>query len=111
MNTIKLYWSYFRNILGTLLLIWPIFLAGWVFHLAMSLGDSGGLLLGLFGAGAVLVFFRSYWRYWAVLFPAIWRWASPIMADLLDGAVRRARAAAWRIRADWNDLRRVLIKK
>lgn len=61
MNTIKLYWSYFRNILGTLLLIWPIFLAAWVFHLAMGLGDSGGMLLGLAGAGAVLVFFRSYW--------------------------------------------------
>lgn len=35
MHTLELYWSYFRNTLGTLILLLPFFFAAWVFHLAV----------------------------------------------------------------------------
>jgi len=72
-TTIKLFWSYFRNAMGVILLLWPLALAAWVFDAALRLGDAGGLWLAILGAGAVLVFFRSYWRSWAILLPAGWR--------------------------------------
>ncbi len=107
-QTIKLCWSYFRNALGAILLLWPLALAAWVFYMALGLGDAGGLWLAVLGAGAVLVFFRSYWRLWAIFFPEVWRMARPLMGDLLQMVVRRIRVGLWRIRTDWNDLRRAL---
>jgi len=108
MDTIKLCWLYFRNILGAVSLLWPIALAAWVFHAALQLGDAGGLWLSILGAGAVLVFFRSYWRLWAIFFPEVWRSARPLVGDLSQMAVGRIRAGLWRIRTDWNDLRRAI---
>ena len=108
MDAIKLCWLYFRNALGTILLLWPLALAAWVFHMALGLGDAGGLWLAILGAGAVLVFFRSYWRLWAIFFPEVWRSARPLMGDLSHGVGRRIQAGLWRIRTDWNDLRRAL---
>ena len=108
MDAIKLCWLYFRNALGAILLLWPLALAAWVFHAALQLGDAGGLWLAILGAGAVLVFFRSYWRLWAIFFPEAWRSARPLMGDLSHEVGRRIQAGLWRIRTDWNDLRRAL---
>ena len=108
MDTIKLFWLYFRNALGAVSLLWPIALAAWVFHMALGLGDAGGLWLAILGAGAVLVFFRSYWRLWAILFPEVWRWSRPLRDNLTYWAARKIQAGLWRIRTDWNDLRRAL---
>lgn len=87
MDTIKLCWAYFRNLLGTLLLLAPIFLAAWVFQMALDI--HGGLGLAFAGAFAVLLLFRGYWRMWAIFFPAVFRMARPMLVDLLRMAVRR----------------------
>ena len=94
MDAIKLCWLYFRNALGAVSLLWPIALAAWVFHMALGLGDAGGLWLAILGAGAVLVFFRSYWRLWAILFPEVWRGGSrPLRDNLPIGLPARFRRA------------------
>lgn len=109
MDCIKLYWSYFRNTLGTLILLLPLFLAAWVFHLAMGLGNgSGDIWMGIMGAGAVLLLFRKQWRLWAILFPGLWRMARPFLGDVAQLVRGRMHAGASRLRADWNDLRRVI---
>lgn len=108
MTKVKLYWSYFRNALGVILLLWPLALAAWVFDAALRLGDAGGLWLAILGAGAVLVFFRSYWRFWAILLPAGWRLIRPLMGDLARMVNRRIQAGLGRIRTDWRDLRRAM---
>lgn len=106
MNTIRLYWAYFRNLLGTALLLAPIILAVWVFQLALRGGS--GWILSTCGALAVLLLFRRHWRLWAVFFPAAFRWLRPILSDLWTLARRRVQAGWQRIHTDWNDLRRTL---
>ena len=109
MHTLKLYWSYFRNTLGTLILLLPFFLAGWMFHLAMGLGNgSGDVWMGIMGAGAVLLLFRKQWRLWAILFPELWRLAQPLLSDVAQLVRGRIHAGLLRVRADWNDLQRVI---
>jgi hypothetical protein len=73
-----------------------------------ALADCSGCLGVSHGAGAVLVFFRSYWRLWAILFPEVWRWSRPLRDNLTYWAARKIRAGLWRIRTDWNDLRRAI---
>ena len=109
MQTIELYWSYFRNILGTLILLLPFFIAAWVFHLALGLGDGpGDIWMGIMGAGAVLLLFRKQWRLWVILFPALWRAAKPIVGAMAHMVNHRIRSGLSRVRADWNDLRRAI---
>ena len=108
MDTINLYWSYFRNTLGTLFLLSPIFLAAWVFHLALGLGNGpSDIWMGIMGAGAVLVFFRNpFWRMWAIFFPEVWRRARSIRGDVARLVRGRIHAGVSRVGTDWNDLRR-----
>ena len=108
-QTIKLYWGYFRNTLGTLILLLPFFLAAWVFHLAMGLGNgSGDIWMGIMGAGAVLLLFRKQWRLWVILFPELWGMARPIFGSLFHMLRARLSGGLLRVRTDWNDLRRAL---
>lgn len=107
MQTVKTYWSYFRNTLGTLILLLPFFLAAWVFHLAMGLGNgSGDIWMGIMGAGAVLLLFRRQWRLWVILFPELWRLAARFAPDLVAFASIKLRRAQRQVRNDWRDLRR-----
>ena len=109
MHPLKLYWSYFRNTLGTLILLLPFFLAAWVFHLALGLGNGpGDIWMGVMGAGAVLLLFRKQWRLWVILYPELWRMARPILGDVARLVRGRVHAGLSRVRTDWNDLRRVI---
>ena len=109
MQTVKTYWSYFRNTLGTLILLLPFFLAAWVFHLAMGLGNgSGDVWMGVMGAGAVLLLFRKQWRLWVILFPELWRMVRPLLSHVARLARGRIHEGLLRVRMDWNDLRRAI---
>jgi hypothetical protein len=109
MQTIRLYWSYFRNTLGTLILLLPFFIAAWVFHLALGLGNGpGDIWMGIMGAGAVLLLFRKQWRLWGILFPELWRMARPLLSHIARLLRGRIHAGLSRVRADWNDLQRAI---
>lgn len=109
MHNIKLYWSYFRNTLGTLILLLPFFIAAWIFHLSMGLGNgSGDIWMGIMGAGAALLLFRKQWRLWAILFPELWRMARPLLSHVARLVRGRMHAGLSRVRADWNDLQRAI---
>ncbi len=108
-QTIKLYWSYCRNVLGTLILLLPFFIAAWVFHLAMGLGNGPmDIWMGIMGAGAVLLLFRKQWRLWVILFPGLWRAGKPVFASLLHMLRNKLRSGVLRVQTDWNDLRRAM---
>ncbi len=107
MHPLKLYWSYFRNTLGTLILLLPFFIAAWVFHLALGPGNGPiDIWMGIMGAGAVLLLFRKQWRLWVILSPELWRMARPFLGNLAWLVRGRIHAGVSRVRTDWNDLRR-----
>ncbi|MDE2252700.1 MAG: hypothetical protein KGL42_00275 [Betaproteobacteria bacterium] len=112
MHYIKQAWSLLRWAWFLVLLLWPLALAAWVFHLALGL-HTGPMdyWMGFLGFMAILLLFRGFWKPWIVFFrraaPAVWRFAINLSADLRRLARHKLKAASYRIRTDWTDLRRV----
>ncbi|SCC93611.1 hypothetical protein THIX_30839 [Thiomonas sp. X19] len=103
-TTIKNSWSYARLTLHIVILLSPFALAAWVFHAAVS-NHLGGTL-GVFGAAAVLLVFRRWWRQWAVLIAALWRLVARLAPDLVAFASIKLQRARRQVQGDWRDLQR-----
>ncbi|SCC91702.1 hypothetical protein THIX_100006 [Thiomonas sp. X19] len=102
--TLKRTWHDARLALHIAILLSPFALAAWVFHAAVS--NKLGVALGVFGAAAVLLVFRRWWRQWAVLIAALWRLGGRLAPDLVAFASIKLQRAQRQVQGDWRDLRR-----
>ena len=113
MHYIKQAWMLIRWAWFLVLLLWPLVLAVWVFHLALGL-HTGPMdyWMGFLGFMAILLLFRGFWKPWIVFFryaaPAVWQFATNLSADLYRLARYKLKAASYRVRTDWSDLRRAI---
>ncbi|SCC94726.1 hypothetical protein THIX_60784 [Thiomonas sp. X19] len=103
-TTLKRTWHAARLTLHIAILLSPFALAAWVFHAAVS--NNLGVPLGVFGALAVLLFFRRWWRQWAVLISEAWRLGVRLAPDLAAFVKVKLQRAQRQVQGDWRDLRR-----
>ena len=103
-TTLKRTWYGARLTLHIAILLSPFVLAAWVFHAAVS--NDMGVALGVFGAAAVLLVFRSWRGQWAVLIIESWQLGARLVPDLVAFASIKLQRARRQVRDDWRDLRR-----
>uniref|UniRef100_E6PKL6 Uncharacterized protein n=1 Tax=mine drainage metagenome TaxID=410659 RepID=E6PKL6_9ZZZZ len=103
-TTLKRTWHAARLTLHIAILLSPFALAAWVFHAATS--NNLGVPLGVFGALAVLLLFRRWWRQWAVLISEAWRLGVRLAPDLVAFASIKLQRARRQVQGDWRDLQR-----